>query len=141
MSEMCQELTKILYDRPFSLPKIPLSDTIGRIIIEKNIETAISEYHDLKENHAEKYEFNENALNTLGYQLLRIGLVEDAIKVFKLNITEYPDAFNPYDSLGEAYMIQGNGELAIKYYTKSLELNPQNINAINMLQRIQERMD
>ena len=49
---------------------------------------------------------------------------------------EYPEVFNPYDSLGEAYMIDGQKELAIKNYAKSLELNPNNSGAIVMLNKI-----
>jgi cytochrome c-type biogenesis protein CcmH/NrfG len=55
-----------------------------------------------------------------------------------LNVEAYPEAFNPYDSLGEAYMVNGDKELAIKNYAKSLELNPNNLGAIEMLKRIKE---
>ena len=80
--------------------------------------------------------FVENSLNGLGYQLIGINRVQDAIEIFKLNVEEYPEAFNPYDSLGEGYMIAGQKELAIKYYKKSIELNPDNQNGIMMLERI-----
>ena len=62
--------------------------------------------------------------------------VDEAIKIFELNVEMFPEAFNPYDSLGEAYMIKGDKKLAIKNYAKSLELNPQNTNAIVMLSKI-----
>jgi len=52
--------------------------------------------------------------------------VDDAITIFKLNVAGYPESFNVYDSLGEAYMEKGEKELAIKYYEKSIELNPDN---------------
>ncbi|MBN1270673.1 MAG: tetratricopeptide repeat protein [Candidatus Aminicenantes bacterium] len=45
----------------------------------------------------------------------------------------FPDSANLYDSLGEAYLIQGNKDMAIKNYKKSLELNPDNQNAAKML--------
>ena len=64
--------------------------------------------------------------------------IKDAIEIFKLNVEEYPDAFNPYDSLGEAYMIDGQKELAIKNYAKSLERNPNHAGAIRMLSKIIE---
>ncbi|MCB0297585.1 MAG: tetratricopeptide repeat protein, partial [Calditrichaeota bacterium] len=85
---------------------------------------------------ADQYDFQESELNTLGYQLLHSGRVTAAIAIFKLNIEMFPEAFNPYDSLGEAYMVAGDKELAIKNYAKSLELNPKNTNAIYMLQQI-----
>jgi CubicO group peptidase (beta-lactamase class C family) len=138
--DMCRELTKILYDRPYAIPKMPLSEPLGKTLQKQNIQAALGQYHDLKKNHYNEYVFDENALNTFGYQLINLGRVDDAIEIFKLNITEYPDAFNPYDSLGEGYMIKGEWELAIKYYAKSLEMNPKNTNAINRLHTIQSSM-
>jgi cytochrome c-type biogenesis protein CcmH/NrfG len=41
-----------------------------------------------------------------------------------------------YDSLGEAYMAQGEKELAIANYKKSLELDPKNNNAVEMLKKL-----
>jgi cytochrome c-type biogenesis protein CcmH/NrfG len=43
-----------------------------------------------------------------------------------------------YDSLGEAYMTNGDKERAIKNYQKAVELNPQNTNAIEMLKKLRE---
>ena len=57
-------------------------------------------------------------------QLLAAGRIQDAIGVFELNVAEYPDASNPYDSLGEAQMKAGDKAQAIKNYKKALELNP-----------------
>lgn len=68
-------------------------------------------------------------LNTLGYQLLQMKKIVESIEIFKLNVEVYPQAFNTYDSLGEAYMLHGDKELAIANYKKSLELNPQNTGA------------
>jgi cytochrome c-type biogenesis protein CcmH/NrfG len=62
--------------------------------------------------------------------------VKDAIEVFKLNVEEHPESWNTYDSLGEAYMIDGNTELAIKNYERSVELNPQNKNGIEQLKKL-----
>ena len=53
----------------------------------------------------------------------------DAIELF-------PESFNPYDSLGEAYMTAGETEMAIQNYAKSLELNPENTNAVRQLMRL-----
>jgi cytochrome c-type biogenesis protein CcmH/NrfG len=57
----------------------------------------------------------------------------EAIEVFKLNVEAFPESANTYDSLGEAYMKAGQKELAIKSYAKSLELNPNNRNAVDQL--------
>ena len=82
------------------------------------------------------YNFKENQLNMLGYQLLQIGKNKDAIVILQLNAEVYPNSANVYDSLGEAYMIDGNKELAASNYNKSLELNPKNDNARKMLENL-----
>jgi len=59
-----------------------------------------------------------------------------AIQIFKLNVSEYPNSSNVYDSLGAAYMKNGQKKLAIKNYEKSLELDPENNNAKEMLKKL-----
>ena len=131
-----QEITNILYDKPYSPPKQSVAEALFKTINEKDAETALKQYRDLKANQSNAYDFSESELNTLGYQLLGMKRIKDAIEVFKLNTEAYPQAFNTYDSLGEAYMLSGDQQLAIKNYQKSLELNPKNSNATQMLKRI-----
>ena len=136
LSAMARAIANILYERPYTLPKTSIAETLGKIVLKDGVESAVKQYHDLKTSRADQYDFQESELNTLGYQLLHSGRVTAAIAIFKLNIEMFPEAFNPYDSLGEAYMVAGDKELAIKNYAKSLELNPKNTNAIYMLQQI-----
>lgn len=78
----------------------------------------------------------ERVVNRLGYRHLGAGDVDRAIAVFRLNTEAFPEAFNTWDSLAEAYMVRGENELAIRYYEKSLELNHENENAKRMIERI-----
>ena len=71
-----------------------------------------------------------------GYRLLNMKKVREAIEIFKLNVEAYQQSANVYDSLGEAYMINGDKELAIRNYQRAVELNPQNTNAIEMLKKL-----
>jgi tetratricopeptide (TPR) repeat protein len=57
---------------------------------------------------------NPNILNLLGYNFINQGRTDEAIKVLKINIRLYPDVANGYDSLSEAYELNGNVALAIK---------------------------
>ena len=75
-------------------------------------------------------------MNGVGYQLLGMKKVKKAIEVFKLNVEAFPQSANVYDSLGEAYMMNGDKELAIKNYEKSIELNPQNTGGIETLKKL-----
>jgi tetratricopeptide (TPR) repeat protein len=81
----------------------------------------------------------ENYINISGYMLLQLKKTDDAIKVFKLNTELYPGSFNVWDSLAEAYMIKGENDEAEKYYKKSLELNPDNSNALNQLKKLEKK--
>jgi hypothetical protein len=56
--------------------------------------------------------------------------------VFKLNVTLFPESWNVFDSLGEAYAADGNKELAIKNYERSIELNPKNDSGIATLKKL-----
>ncbi|HEV2667251.1 MAG TPA: serine hydrolase, partial [Blastocatellia bacterium] len=71
--------------------------------------------------------------NGLGYNLLGQKKIKEAIKVFQLNVEAYPESSNVYDSLGEAFMLNGEKAPAIENYEKSLKLNSNNANAVEKL--------
>ena len=133
LNRMSIGITNILYGKPYDQPQKPIAEELFKTLSEKNIASAIQHYHDLKKKYPDNYNFRESELNRLGYQLLGLEKVDEAIKIFKLNVEVYPDAANTYDSLGEAYMKHGDTELAIVNYKKTLELNPGNENATKML--------
>jgi len=137
LDNLSQELTNILYNQPFELPKMPLASVLLKTIQDKGVEAGIAQYRDLKAHQPKVYDFGEPELNTLGYRLLQGKKLKEAIEVFKLNVEAYPEGFNTYDSLGEAYMVSGNKELAIQNYKKSVELNPENTGAVAALKRLE----
>ncbi len=137
LDRLSKALTNILYDQPYDLPKLPLAAVLRKTIEEKGIEAGVAQYRDLKTKQGSVYDFSEPELNQLGYQLLQAKKLKDAVEIFKLNVEAYPQGFNTYDSLAEAYMASGNNELAIQNYRKSLELNPQNQGAVTMLKRLE----
>jgi CubicO group peptidase (beta-lactamase class C family) len=101
---------------------------IGPIVVattvRQGIEAAVARYRELKARQSAGYAFGESQLNSAGYALLRAGRLDDAIAIFQLNVEAYPEAFNPYDSLGEAYLARGDTALAITNYRRSVELDP-----------------
>jgi tetratricopeptide (TPR) repeat protein len=80
---------------------------------------------------------SESSLNSLGYDLMGDGRSDEAIKLFELNTRLFPQSGNTWDSLAEACMKNGDREKAITYYKKSLEIDPSNENAVQMLERLQ----
>lgn len=113
----------------------PISEILFKTIQEKGVEAAIKQYHELRTTQPGAYDFSENELVGLGYRLLAMKRAPDAIEVFKLSVEAYPQSYNTYDSLAEAYMVHGDKALAIQNYQRSLQLNPANENAVKMLKK------
>ena len=110
------------------------ADALLATINERGLEPALRQYHDLKSS--ADYYLTEVEINGLGYKLLAAKKFSEAIEIFKLNVAAYPQSSNVYDSLGEAYMKAGDREQAIRNYRRSLELDPRNTNAVEMLKKL-----
>src|SRR4030095_3257323 len=95
-------------------------------------------YNKIKAERPNNVVVSESSLNDVGYSLLQQNKVAEALTVFKVNVALYPQSANAYDSLAEAYMASGEKPLAIANYKKSLELNPQNTNAVGMLKKLEK---
>lgn len=78
----------------------------------------------------------EQDINMFGYQMAGQGQSALAIAVFTFNVNAYPESSNVYDSLGEAYMNDGQTKRAIKNYKKSIELDPENDHARQMIEEM-----
>ena len=138
LNRLSESLAKILYNQPYDPPKISIVEMLEKTITEKGIAAGVEQYRDLKAKQATTYDFAEPELNQLGYRLLRSGKPKEAVEIFKLNVEAYPKGFNTYDSLAEAYMSVNERELAIQNYKKSVELNPNNTNAVEVLKRLEK---
>lgn len=137
LDRLSESIARILYNQPYEQPKISIAATLDKTIKEKGIAAGITEYRDLKTKQSAVYEFAEPELNSLGYQLMAAGKAKEALEIFKLNVEAYPQGFNAYDSLAEAYANLNERELAIRNYKKSLELNPKNTNAVERLKKLE----
>jgi hypothetical protein len=137
LSEMAKGIRAILYGTKPTLPKRSLVSTLGDTLVQQGAEGAVAQYGQLKRSDRDGYNFDEGALNSLGYMLLRRGRTADAITIFKLNVAEYPTSGNVYDSLAEAYERNGQKQLAIDNYRKATELDPKNQNAKEKLKALE----
>jgi len=103
-----------------------------------SLQVSLDKIRKLRNTGSDIY-FDEPSFNGIGYHLMNSGKIAEAIEVFKLNVELFPESFNVYDSLGEAYMKSGDKKNAIKNYKKSLELNPGNDNAKEMLKKLEKK--
>ena len=115
-----------------------LAERLSAALTDGGISALLSAHAAFKANPATAARFTRVQINALGYQLMQEGNLEAAIAVFELNVADYPTAFNPYDSLGEAYLNAGRTEEALRNYRKSLELNPSSQSAKDAIARIEE---
>jgi len=111
-------------------------ETLSATLESAGVDQAEKQYHQLKATAPATYNFDEDQLNILGYTLIRANRFKEAIRILQLNVEAYPQSSNVYDSLGEAYMNDGNKPLAIANYQKSLQLNPKNRGAVVALQKL-----
>ena len=120
------------------VPKIPVLIPLGRFLVDGTASQMIQYYHEIQSTQSERFIFNETQLDILGSDLLGLVRIEEAIEILKLNTRVYPESSKVYASLGEAYMIAGDNQLAIENFTKSLKIDPENANARRMIKKIRE---
>jgi CubicO group peptidase (beta-lactamase class C family) len=113
-----------------------LGENLKIINALRNLEATIKYYQYMKARGFANLRHDANTLNNFGYSLLEAKKLQDAIRIFQLNVAEFPENANVYDSLGEAYMDAGQRDLAIQNYERSLKLNPKNDNAVAKLKQL-----
>ena len=109
---------------------------LEKMLQRKGVDSCIALYRIMKAHYPAGF-ITEGTLNKLGYELLRKNDFQGAVKLFLLNTLMYPDSYNVFDSLGEAYMTSGNKKEAVRNYSRSLEMNPTNKNARKMLNKLE----
>lgn len=118
-------LLNMLHDRPYELPKRSIFAAMGKAVLAKGVDHAISHYQTLKTMAAHDYIFNEHELNNLGYQLMWAGHLKEAVGIFKLNLDEYPTSSNVYDSYGDGLLAKGDTVNALINFRKVAEMDPE----------------
>ena len=106
-----------------------------KIIRENEMDDAIKKIKNLVNENGFEH-FHPAILNQHSNLLMDLGRMQDAIELRKFNLYYYPKKHQLYDLLAEAYLKNGQKELAIENYERSLALNPENTNAIEMLKKL-----
>jgi dienelactone hydrolase len=81
-------------------------------------------YADARKRDAKATLFSEAVMNRLAYEHLQDGDIKGAVSLMKLNVAAYPKSANVYDSLSDAYLADGQKDLARQNARKALELLP-----------------
>jgi dienelactone hydrolase/predicted RNase H-like HicB family nuclease len=83
---------------------------------------ATKTYEEARQKDPRVVLFSEVVMNRVGYEHLQAGDVKGAIELLKLNVEAYPDSPNVYDSVSDAYLVDGQNEQALENAKKALEL-------------------
>jgi CubicO group peptidase (beta-lactamase class C family) len=113
--------------------------TLFLLAQRKGVAAAIEKHGEFRRTGSVLSVAGENTLVFLAYLLVFEQKLQDAIKIMKYAIKEYPKYWNAYDTLGEIYLHSGDKVHAIENYEKSLELNPDNQNGKVMLKKLKQR--
>jgi thiol-disulfide isomerase/thioredoxin len=116
-----KDLLTILTNQPYS-PNYRSFSTVFRWLKDGTLQDENNSTRGM----AEQLRFlvaNEYELNNLGYLLLKQGKKKEALKVFRMNYTLYPQSSSIASSLGEGYYENGDYKNAISFLEYSLELN------------------
>jgi dienelactone hydrolase len=66
--------------------------------------------------------FPEFIVNLLGYEHMQAGDIKGAVEILKLNAMAYPNSANVYDSVSDAYLADGQKDMALQNAKKAVEL-------------------
>ena len=97
---------------------------------ESGIDAALKEFKNLQETDEK---LNANVLQLVGHMLLLTEKPEDALVIFQANVEAFPDNADTYTDLGEGYAENGDIKNAIVAYEKALTIDPENVNATEIL--------
>lgn len=81
----------------------------------------------------------EDYVNRWAYRLMGEKKPKQAFGLFQYNVAHWPKSWNAFDSLAEAYEALGDDTQAIAHYKRSLELDPNNKNGAEHLQKLEQR--
>lgn len=136
LDDVAAAVNRILDGAPHETPKRSIAETLASVVQRSGVTAARLRFRQMRAQ-SNEYLLIETEMNSLGYYFLGAPKAMDAaVEVFRLNVEAFSTSYNAYDSLGEAYMVKGDKELAIRNYQRSLELNPKNANAVEMLKTL-----
>jgi tetratricopeptide (TPR) repeat protein len=105
-------------------PRRPISAVVTATLATEGLQRAVAQYRELRAHNDQEYNFAEYELNWLAHCLMENGKQVDAIAILKLNAEQYPNSFDVYDSLGDAYLRVGDKQAAEQSFRRSLQVYP-----------------
>jgi len=106
-------------------PKL-IEDVLDHQLAENGVDAAVDEYEKLREEYygSHSYDFSEYVLPMYTQGLAATDQSDAAIAIAEVNAKYFPESYYTAFVLGDLYAAAGQADLAIKNYTRSIEINP-----------------
>jgi tetratricopeptide (TPR) repeat protein len=141
-NEIVLKIRQLLNNKPYDhiLIKNSLSQYVSEdVAMHAGIPAAIDEYRRFKNDTVHFIVPEKEYFVNAGRQVAERGDLDGAIMIFQTAIAEFPGFWEAYDALGDTYVLKGDKGLATQSFKKSLELNPQNAHALEMLKKLENK--
>jgi tetratricopeptide (TPR) repeat protein len=153
--EICQTvlkaLRKYLYNNPdevitdrkgalqLSGIQAPNEEEFCKIIQKEGISTALQVYTQASAKYPADTIIRLKKLNRIGFEYYLDKNYKMAIGIYTLCTRAYPGSSDAFENLGEMYLYNGDEKEALKNFKKSLELDPNNKDAQQMLNKLNKQ--
>lgn len=141
-NEMVLKIHQLLNNKPYDhiLIKNSLTQYIEEdVAMHAGIPAAFDEYRRFKNDTVNFIVPGKEYFINISHQVAEGGNLDWAIAILQAAITEFPGYWEAYDALGDTYIMNGENGPAIQSFKKSLELNPQNDHALEMLKKLENK--
>ncbi|RYG30205.1 MAG: hypothetical protein EON93_15270, partial [Burkholderiales bacterium] len=132
-------LSAIAFGEKYTDPKPQLQSILWNLIVQQGVEPAIRRYHELKRTQPDAFDFGDDTLVDLGYDLFNARKLDAAKAMFQLNLQGYPESAGSQDGLGDIADARGDTAAAILHFETSLRFDKDNRYAANGLARVKRQ--
>lgn len=141
-NEINTELSKIIFNPDYKT-EIPNRDNaatrdLTQRIIQTIEESGIEKAKAVYKNKNKGEELLEFMMRNEGFNYIDDNKPGIAMQIFEMNVFVYPRSAKALQGLGEGYMETGNKEQALRYFKKSLDINPYNSFVITKMKELQQ---
>lgn len=133
------DLSAIALGEPYKLPTTQLPDILWDIIVSKGVPPALDRYRELKIAALKDYDFGDEMLVDLGYDLITVGKLSEAEAIFTFNLQQFPESAYSYDGLADIAAARGETTRAIALFEKSITIDPKNDYALEGLKKLRSK--
>ncbi|MEQ9468397.1 MAG: serine hydrolase [Ekhidna sp.] len=121
-------------------PSLPAEQNVYQAFTKRGADFVKKNWEDLTVNFHPQ-DPKDMILNSVGYNFLFDGKVDQAIEIFRLNTELFPDIANCWDSYGEALLKMGKKEESLKAYKKALNIRPDLPSAQDAVNKLESGQD